>query len=180
MNNISEADFEDLKDNNVDVEKGEVIAQESRELPAVQLRPVDSTNWKCLVDMSIPAEQEEFVAENWYALLEWKFAENPDNIRPFCVYGGEVPVGFITYALDRDMHRWVITRLMVDAKHQGMGYGKASLISLFDIVRDTLGNIAFYTYVDPQNEAALRLCEGVGLLKTGEELWNEEVMRIML
>jgi diamine N-acetyltransferase len=152
----------------------------AKELPEIQLRPVDSQNWKAVVDMSVSIDQEEFISENWYALLQWKFAETPENMRLFCVYAEDIAVGFVMYGLDRESHRWILTRFMVDAKHQGKGYGRAMLLSLLDSVRESLGNIAFYTCIDGQNEAAIKLYESAGFEMTGETMWHEEVLKIML
>ena len=146
----------------------------------IQLRPVDSQNWKACVDMSVTSEQEEFVAENWYSLLQWKFSENPENMHPYCIYADDVVVGFIMYGLDTETYRWILLRFMIDAKHQGKGYGKAALLRLLDKVREKMGNITFYACVEPDNDLALRLHEGVGFEKTGEVMWHEDVMKIML
>ncbi|MCL2702696.1 MAG: GNAT family N-acetyltransferase [Defluviitaleaceae bacterium] len=165
-------------DNNI--ENSGDIGKEERALPEVQLRPVDSHNWKACVDMSVTSAQEEFVSENWYSLLQWKFSERPENIYPYCIYSDGVMVGFIMYYLDPETHRWILLRFMIDAKHQGKGYGKAALLRLLENVRDSLGNIAFYTCVEPHNDVVIALYESVGFEKTGEVMSHEDVMRIIL
>ena len=153
---------------------------ESHNEVLLQLRPVDSQNWKDCVDMSVTSEQEEFISENWYSLLQWKFSETPENMHPYCIYADGVVVGFIMYNLNLENHRWNIERFMIDARHQSKGYGKQALLRLLDTVREHLGNIAFYTAVEPDNETAIKLYESIGFEKTGEVICHEEVFRIIL
>jgi diamine N-acetyltransferase len=143
----------------------------------IQLRPVDRENWRKCVDLSVSGAQEHFVAENWYSLLEWKFG---DDLFPYCVYAGETVVGFLMYGLDTESRRWGLWRFMIDVNHQGKGYGNAALALLIKLARDKLGEISFYTSVDPENEGAFRLYSNAGFEKTGEVMWEEEVMRIEL
>lgn len=159
---------------NTDEKNDGLIPENSVE---IRLLPVDRENWNACVDLSVSIEQESFVAENWYSLLQWKFSE---NLYPYCVYDGDAMVGFVMYGLDPDTNRWELNRLMIDEKHQRKGYGKAALSILLDMVRERLGNIAFYTSVDVDNEAAVSLYETVGFEKTGEVMWEEDVMRISL
>ena len=153
------------------------IEPEIENTPEVSLRPVDHQNWKSCVDMSVASDQEPFVAENWYSLLQWKFS---DNMHPYCIYADETMVGFIMYALDTETHRWFLLRFMVDFRHQGNGYGKAALSLLIDKVRESLGNISFYTCVEEDNKTALKLYEDAGFERTGELYWDELLLKIQL
>lgn len=162
----------------IDASLAEPVDESPQEtIPEVRLLPVDRENWKDCVNLSVPIEQEAFIAENWYSLLQWTFEE---NLFPYCIYADEVMVGFLMYGLDPDTHRWELSRLMIDGSRQRKGYAKAALALLLDIVRERLGNITFYTSVDPENEGATNLYQSAGFEKTGEVMWEEDVMKIML
>jgi diamine N-acetyltransferase len=146
----------------------------SNEAINIQLRPVDRENWRKCVDLSVSGAQEHFVAENWFSLLEWKFG---DELYPYCVYADETVVGFLMYGLDPESRRWGLWRFMIDVNHQNKGYGNAALAKLLELVRDKLGEVSFYTSVDPENETAFRMYENAGFEKIGEIMWDEEVMK---
>lgn len=165
QNDYADTDNEDAGENRTSVLRG------------VSLRAVDGYNWKACVDMSVTSDQEAFVAENWYSLLQWKFS---DDMHPYCVYADDVMVGFVMYGLNPETHRWFLMRLMIDAKQQGKGYGKRTLLQILGLVREHLGNIPFYVCVEEDNERALGVYESVGFEKTGEVLWEELVLRIVL
>ena len=179
MINENISNMESIENENQNMDQNINQHTEHTCLPEIQLRPVDSSNWKACVDMYVTSDQEEFVAENWYSLLQWKFSEN-ETMHPFCVYADNNVVGFIMYQLDPETHRWTIMRFMIDAKCQGKGYGRAAIYRLLDMVRESMGNIAFYALVEPGNEMAIKLYESVGFERIGEFLFHDEVLKLML
>ncbi|MDR7857891.1 GNAT family N-acetyltransferase [Tissierella sp.] len=140
-------------------------------------KEVDKENWEECVELTVSEEQEDYVASNWYSILQ---AEFEDKLYPLCVYDGEIMVGFLMYGLDPDTKRMEMCRLMIDQKFQGKGYGKCSIIKLLDLIRKEYEKIQFYTSIEPENIVAQKLYEGLGFNKTGEIMWDEEVMVIQL
>jgi len=69
---------------------------------------------------------------------------------------------------------------MMDKKHQGKGYGRATILKLLKLLKEDHGNIKVYTSFEPQNNIAEKLYENVGFRKTGEIMWEEVVMEIKL
>lgn len=136
-------------------------------------KEVDSENWEDCVDLKVSKEQEKYVAPNWYSILQAKFEE---ELYPICIYDGEEMVGFLMYDLDPDTKRMEMCRLMIDKKFQGKGYGKETILKLFDLIREEYGKIKFYTSIEPENIGAQKLYESLGFEKTGEIMWDEEVM----
>ncbi|MBU5439141.1 GNAT family N-acetyltransferase [Tissierella sp. MSJ-40] len=138
---------------------------------------VDKENWEECVDLRVSEEQKDYVASNWYSILQSKFEE---ELYPLCIYDGEVMVGFLMYGLDPDTKRIEMSRLMIDQKLQGKGYGKMAVLKLLDLIREKYGKIKFYTSIEPKNIVAEKLYESLGFKKTGEIMWDEEVMVIQL
>jgi diamine N-acetyltransferase len=140
-------------------------------------KAVDNDNWRECIKLSVEEDQKCFVASNAYSILEAKFEEGN---YPLAIYDGEVMVGFLMYSFDSDDNSWWMCRLMMDKKHQGKGYGRATILKLLQLLKEDHGNIKVYTSFEPQNNVAEKLYENVGFRKTGEIMWEEVVMEIQL
>lgn len=140
-------------------------------------KAIDRENWEECVDLSVSKEQADYVAPNWYSIIQSKFES---DCYPLCIYDGEMMVGFLMYDLDRDTKRLEMSRLMIDQKFQGKGYGKLAILKVFDLIREKYGKIKFYTSIEPNNIGAQKLYESLGFKKTGEIMWDEEVMVVQL
>lgn len=140
-------------------------------------KEVDSSNWEECTRLEVEDNQKDFVAPNWYSILESKF---DSGLFPICIYDGEQMVGFLMYDVDPDTHRTEMCRLMIDKEYQGKGYGRAAILRLLDLVKKKYGNIKFYTSIEPNNATAKKLYESVGFNMTGEIMWEELVMMVQL
>lgn len=140
-------------------------------------KEIDRENWEECVGLKVSKEQEKYVASNWESILLAKFEE---KIYPLCIYDGEMMVGFLMYDLDPDTKRMEMSRLMIDQKFQGKKYGKIAVLKLLDLIREKYGKIKFYTSIEPENIVAQKLYESLGFKKTGEIMWDEEVMVVQL
>lgn len=140
-------------------------------------KEIDKENWETCVDLKVSKEQENFVSSNWYSILQAKFEE---ELYPLAIYSGKEMVGFVMYDLDPDTKRMEMSRLMIDQEFQGKGYGKMAVVKLLDLIREKHGKIKFYTSIEPSNIVAQKLYESFGFEKTGEIMWDEEVMVIQL
>jgi diamine N-acetyltransferase len=141
------------------------------------LQEINGDNWEECVTLSVSEHQKEFVADNAYSLLQSKFAEDQ---YPFAIYHREVMVGFIMYGKDRETKRMEMSRLMIDRKYQGRGYGRKASQLLLEKLLDTYGNIDLYTSAEPENVNAITLYESLGFEKTGEIMWGEIVLKKQL
>lgn len=101
---------------------------------AVSLRPITKENLSACLKLNVAPDQEGYVATNAKSLAE---AYTDSNLYPLAIYdvaerGWEEPrgpmVGFCMYQLDASVG--FILRLMVDAQHQGKGYGKAAMLEV--------------------------------------------------
>ncbi|WDV44373.1 GNAT family N-acetyltransferase [Clostridiaceae bacterium M8S5] len=143
----------------------------------ISFKEINKENWEECINLDVRKEQEKFVASNWYSILEAKFGE---KLYPLCIYDNETMIGFLMYDFDPETGRWELSRFMIDKKYQRKGYGKMSMIQLVNLMKEKLGNIKFYLSIEPKNLIAQKLYESIGFKKTGEIMWDEEVMVIEL
>lgn len=144
----------------------------------VSLRPVTTDNFKECVALDVHEDQRELVATNVESLA---LAYVNKNLHPLAIYdiaaqGWENPklpmVGFVMYEIDAAVG--FIARLMIDSKHQGKGYGEATM-------REVIRRLKLYPQVEiiatsyaPQNSAAANLYRKLGFVPWEEE-WLKEV-----
>ncbi|MGK9235266.1 GNAT family N-acetyltransferase [Inquilinus limosus] len=148
--------------------------------PAVRLVPlVTAQDRAVFASLRVAPGQEGFVADNAESIAE-------ADASPWCAalgvcdasHGG--PVGFVMHALDPDDgHRWIY-RLMIDARFQGRGFGRAALRATLAILARLPRGERVLLGVVPANAAARRLYTSEGFVETGETLGDELVMQRIL
>ena len=145
----------------------------------VTLREITMKNFRESIRLSIQEDQKGFVASNVYSLAEAK-VDGVSN--PFAIYVGDQMVGFIMYDFERKENRGYITRLMVDARFQHSGYGRAAIIQVIDRLNAIPGCHEIYTSFVPANTVAAKLYASLGFEITGEttEDGTETVARLTL
>jgi diamine N-acetyltransferase len=139
--------------------------------------PVTRANFSAVVGLTVTPEQADFVAPNVYSLAE---AAIEPTWTPLAIYAGDDLVGFALFGRDDETGRWWLMRYMIDAQHQGKGYGTAALPVLIDLMieRHNCGEI-FLDY-SPGNDLAARLYARMGFVPTGEVERGEIVARLGL
>jgi diamine N-acetyltransferase len=155
----------------------------------ISLRPVDSTNYRKCIELSVAREQQGFVASNLQSLADayvWREAAEP-----FAVYSDGELVGFallFPFAADADddsipepgtERGMVLVRLMIDARFQGRGYGRDALDAIVENVRNR-GLPTIRLSVVPENEQALEFYRRNGFAETGAIHGGEIVMERQL
>lgn len=144
----------------------------------MELRAITEQNYQKILDLSTGAGQEEFVARNVRSLAQaWVFR---DRARPYALYEGEEPVGFIMFDW-RPEKKWVeIWRLMIDHRFQGKGYGRAAVQKALEFLRENgLFDKVQINYVE-ENQGAKHLYRSLGFQETGAMEGNEVVMEMDL
>lgn len=133
----------------------------------IVLRDVTADNWEDVVDLELESGQRDFVADNAYSLAESKF--NPYAV-PRAVYAGAQLVGFAMYESLGDEDRpndYAITRLMIDRRFQGKGYGRQTLqLVINEIRKDALLNRVVVCYT-PENDVSRQLYASFGFVEAG-------------
>jgi diamine N-acetyltransferase len=99
---------------------------------SVTLRAVTKDTVRAICRLRVAEEQREYVAENAVSIAEAHF-EPRAWFR--AIYAGETPVGFVMLSDDPETPEYFLWRLMVDAAHQGRGYGRQAIALLVDYVR---------------------------------------------
>lgn len=133
----------------------------------IVLREVCSALAERLRRLDVAESQRSFVASNSRSLEE--LAGEPDAVA-LAVCVDEEPVGFLMYDRLSDGGRpgvYSIYRFMIDARHQGRGYGRAAIGQLLDRLRqDPRSERVTICYL-PSNETAQRLYAGFGFREMG-------------
>jgi diamine N-acetyltransferase len=144
---------------------------------SLTLRPVTWENFSAVIALTVTPAQAEFVAPNVRSIAE---AHLEPTWTPLAIYAGDNLVGFAMFGRDGETGHWWIMRYMIDAQHQGRGYGTAALRVLIDLMveRHNCGEI-FLDY-SPGNDIAERLYARVGFAPTGETEEGEIMARLDL
>ena len=132
----------------------------------VTLRPVTVENEQAVCALAVRPEQERLVASNTQSLAD---ARAYPTCTPFAIYAGDAPVGFAMIRRDYPAPGdYYLLRLMIDARHQGRGYGRAAMARLVDHVRALPGAAALRTSYDLGEGHAGPFYAKLGFVETGE------------
>lgn len=142
------------------------------EQDTVRLVAIDAANWRAACALDVEADQAGFVApvSHYLALCtyggEW---------HPLAIMAGEVLVGFVMWALDDADDSFWIGGLLVDARHQRRGYGRAAVELLIAMAAERKCSGVALSY-QPANPAR-HLYGALGFVETGEVEDDEVVAR---
>lgn len=151
----------------------------------ISLRPVVRADLDTLFALKVHPEQQDFVASNAVTLAEIHYISGG---YAFSIRANETLVGLLAmidfrehdelFAQDDPMAAFML-RLMIDADHQGRGYGRAAVERAIDWARSR-NNSCFQTSCAPANESATRFYEAIGLRRTGRIVEDEVEMQLDL
>lgn len=144
----------------------------------IHLKVIDQSNYKACIQLKTTTAQKDFVAANWYSLLESQFEEQR---QAFGIYREKEMIGFIMFSYyDADeqypVDSWWIERLMIDQRFQNKGYGRKALQKSIKWFEQNLNQKELRISAVFSNEAALHLYESLGFVRTGEEIDGEAVL----
>jgi diamine N-acetyltransferase len=154
-------------------------------MATISLRPIDESNYRESIELSVAPEQRGFVASNVQSLADayvWR-----DAAEPYAVYADDDMVGFaLLFPLtdrapaspvppDATVRGCILVRLMIDERFQGRGYGRDALEAVVEIVKGRgLGTLRLS--VIQENTDALEFYRRNGFAETGEMEGPEVVM----
>ena len=145
--------------------------------PVLSLRDITMENFRECIALKVAEDQRGFVATNMYSLAEAK----ADGVSiPQGIYADDVLVGFVMYWFDAEHGIGYIDRLMVDAGHQGKGYGRFAMSAVIDRLRRSPGCTIIRTSFAPENRVADGLYQSLGFHRTGEYEEGEVVVILRL
>ena len=145
---------------------------------SVSLRQITVENFNDCIKLKVSDDQEDFVAANVLSIAQSKVAA---HLIPLAVYNDEEIVGFTLHGLDPESKKYYIVRLMIDAKFQGKGFGKAATLELIKKMGENTDCNEVRLYFADGNTAAENLYSNIGFERTGKIDGDNEIeMRLDL
>ena len=143
----------------------------------VELREVTADTARAVMLLQVAPSQRGFVAPNSVSIAQASFTP----LAWFrAIYADDVPVGFAMLSLDEATQAYFLWRFMVDARFQGLGYGRAAMALIADHVRTLPGAVALLTSWVPAPGGPEPFYRGLGFEPTGEVDGGEVVGRLRL
>ena len=132
---------------------------------AIQLRKLSRDNlFKC-IGLDTNEDQKEFVATNVVSIAQ---AYVEPTWVPLAIYADDTMVGFVMYGRDAETgFDWII-RLMIDTRYQGHGYGRAAMLELLPMLKQSPDSNGIKISCEPKNRTAERLYAQLGFRPTGD------------
>jgi diamine N-acetyltransferase len=141
----------------------------------VSLRALTPENWDACIALRVREDQQELVDSNVYCIAECVVQP---HLRPAAIYAGEVMVGLVVSGMVTG-DRGLIHHLMIDGRHQGHGYGEATLRETIRALREQHDCRVVELSYWPGNPA-VRLYERLGFVPTGEVRDGEPMMELRI
>ena len=141
-------------------------------MPILTFREVTEANRAEVVDLQVAPGQDRFVssvAESLDEAIEWERA----NPWYRAVYAGDEPIGFVMLSWNvepdpPDIYGpWFLWKLLVDARHQGKGYGREIVRMVVDLLRRE-GATELLTSNVPGDGGPTAFYAKLGFVPTGE------------
>ncbi len=114
----------------------------------MELRDVNADNWRDVVRIKPREDQRRFVASVAYYLNLCHYGE---EWQPLALYEGDEPVGFAMWGYNAEDDSHWIGGFVIDAKHQGKGYGRAAMEAILDHLAAQPGYREAALSYDPEN-----------------------------
>jgi diamine N-acetyltransferase len=151
----------------------------------VTLRVITEDNRPAIEDLRVAPGQDSFVDGVRSSLTE---AAATADASPWyrAIYAGETPVGFVMLGDDvapGNAHipwRYYLWRMLIDARFQRRGHGRAALDQVVGYLRTRPGADVLVTSVVPGEGSPLGFYQRYGFVLTGEMFDHEQVMRLRL
>jgi diamine N-acetyltransferase len=151
----------------------------------VTLREITAENESVVRALAVSQDQELFVDSVSESLEE--AAASPDA-HPWyrAIYAGDRAVGFVMLSYDVPPGhpdypwRYYLWRLLVDARYQRRGFGRAAMALAIDHVRRGPGATDLFTSVRPGEGSPRPFYRALGFASTGVWAEGEEIFRLRL
>lgn len=143
----------------------------------VSLREITASTVRAVCALEVRPEQRGYVAANALSIAQAHF-EPKAWFR--AIFAGEEPVGFVMLYEDPEAREYFLWRFMIDAAHQGKGYGRAALDLVVDHVRGRPGARELLSSYVPGDEGPAGFYRAYGFAETGELDGVEVVIRLVL
>jgi diamine N-acetyltransferase len=142
----------------------------------VTLHEITAETVRSVTALSVAPEQRGYVASNADSIAQAYF-EPKAWFR--AIAAGEDLVGFAMVYRDPEAGQFYVWRFMVDARHQGNGYGRRAMELLVEEARSD-GASEVTLSVVPGDQSALAFYARLGFEETGQVHEGEVEMRLRL
>lgn len=149
----------------------------SSTVPDVSLREVTAETVRAICALDVRPEQRQYVAANALSIAQAYFQPRA-WFR--AVYADDTPVGFVMLDDDPDKQHYYLWRLMIDADHQGKGYGRRALDLVVAHVRGRPGARELFSSYREGDDSPAAFYQSYGFVETGEIEEGEVVIRLDL
>jgi diamine N-acetyltransferase len=143
----------------------------------VTLREVNADTVRTICDLAVTEYQRQFVAPNAVSIAQAYFSEYA-WFRG--IYADETPVGFVMLYDNTEKPEYFLWRFMIDARYQGMGFGRRALELLIDHVRTRPNATELFTSVHQAEGGPQGFYEGMGFRLTGDREDGEAILKLQL
>jgi diamine N-acetyltransferase len=103
----------------------------------VMLEPIDRGNYRKLFNMQLLPEQIPFVTPPRWTLARCYvrlFGDRFEHL-PHLIRAGDEVVGYVTTVCDaHSSYNYWIDDIMIDAEHQGKGFGRAAMVATLKMI----------------------------------------------
>lgn len=141
----------------------------------VVLKEIDRHNFFDVIKLKVAEEQTKFVATNMFSLAQAKAFPECECL---AIYHNDELVGFTMYCMDHEDQEYWIYRLMIDAKYQSKGYGKAAMELVIEKIKEDTQHRVIYISFEPENIWAQQLYEQLGFIADGRVIDGEVVFKL--
>lgn len=150
---------------------------------ALSLRPIDADSLDAILALAVAPGQAHLVAANAVSL-----AEALVHPEAWCrgIYADETAVGFVMLEDSTRLRAppgepyFAIWRLMIDARHQGRGYGSGAVVRLIEYARTRPEIRTMLVSCVPGRGSPEAIYRRFGFTPTGEIIDGETVLRLPL
>ena len=135
----------------------------------INLKKITENNFIDAFNLKLGEEQDAFVSHPIRSLAQAYVYRN--QCQPFGIYNDDEMVGYVMVIYDYDIPEYDIWHMMIDANHQGKGYGKAALAQVLSYIgTKSFGDSKRVTLTcNKDNDVALALYRSLGFQETGVE-----------
>lgn len=148
-----------------------VSVKTNSESARVSLRVITGKNLRSVLNLKVTAAQKKvYPRSNAYSIAEGHYPPDDDPVWIRAIYVGEVPVGFLMTSEAPDQGAYFLWRLMIDAKHQGKGYGFKAVELVVERIKDSPNPKMLNTSHLKADGDAGKFYEKLGFVYTGEIL----------
>jgi GNAT superfamily N-acetyltransferase len=144
----------------------------------ISLRPIDEANREAVEALDVSPEQQRFVSTAADSIREAAHEPNGRALY-WAIYADETPVGFVMISDDVGgpgyfpQYLW---KLFIDMRHQGRGYGTATLDLIVDYFRRRPEVKIMRTSCGQGEGGPLGFYERYGFEQTGEIVFDNEIL----